>query len=504
MAGTNNSEKETPGGKLNVETLRNKGQFWTPPWIAEAMVGYIFATGKQKIFDPGVGAGAFFRAARKVYSGNNKSVDLLGTEIDPEKMRDALESGTSKEDILRVEIKDFLLDPPHGPFEAIVANPPYIRHHRLSTDVKQKLSNIAVLNLGKTIDARAGYHIYFLIRSLELLAEGGSLAFIMPSDTCEGKFSTALWGWISKKFRIDAVITFSPEASPFPYQDTNPIIILIRKLEPKTDFVWAKCTRAETKELFNWMISGLEYKPRGDILLYKKQISEGLIAGFSRAPMDGPSEGYVLGNFAKVLRGIATGANDFFFLTNKQAEELGIPNEFLVPAVGRTRDVNGNEITVKMLDELERNNRPTKLFSPNGQPFEQLPKSVREYLKKGEEMNLNKRSLISTRRPWYKMEKRNVPPFLFAYLGRRNARFIKNNANVVPLTGFLCIYPIKSDTEFTDKLWSVLSNQKTIANLWKVGKTYGGGAVKVEPRSLERLPIPRDVLDEAGLNAPER
>ena len=37
-----------------------------------------------------------------------------------------------------------------------------------------------------------------------------------------------------------------------------------------------------------------------------------------------------------------------------------------------------------------------------------------------------------------------------------------------------------------------------------VGKSYGGGAIKVEPRALERLPLPPDVVAEVGLVAVKR
>ena len=46
------------------EALRVKGQFWTPDWVAEAMVAYVVGGDCDTIFDPAVGAGAFFRAAK--------------------------------------------------------------------------------------------------------------------------------------------------------------------------------------------------------------------------------------------------------------------------------------------------------------------------------------------------------------------------------------------------------------------------------------------------------
>jgi hypothetical protein len=89
-------------------------------------------------------------------------------------------------------------------------------------------------------------------------------------------------------------------------------------------------------------------------------------------------------------------------------------------------------------------------------------------------------------------------------LGRRNARFIKNEAGVVPLTGFLCIYPRLANEGFIEKLWVILQHPETIANLQLVGKSYGSGAIKVEPRSLEKLPISSDLIAKLDLQPAER
>lgn len=112
------------------------------------------------------------------------------------------------------------------------------------------------------------------------------------------------------------------------------------------------------------------------------------------------------------------------------------------------------------------------------------------------------RSLIQQRKPWYKMEQRKVPPLLFAYLGRRNTRFIKNEAGVLPLTGFLCVYPIHDDQKYTNSLWQALNHPDTLENLKLVGKSYGSGAIKVEPSNLNRLPIPEHIVAQFNLKRP--
>ena len=130
-----------------------------------------------------------------------------------------------------------------------------------------------------------------------------------------------------------------------------------------------------------------------------------------------------------------------------------------------------------------------------------MPPALRDYLADGERVGLPVRPLIETRKPWYRMEQRAAPPLLFAYLGRRDCRFVLNEAGVAPLTGFLCVYPWQHDDQHVRRLWKALNHPATLANLVFVGKSYGAGALKVEPRQLEALEIPKAVLDEIGLTA---
>jgi adenine-specific DNA-methyltransferase len=483
-----------PAAGPEREALRQRGQFWTPDWVAEPMVAYVLGSSSDHLFDPAVGSGAFFHAAKRV---NKAKLSFLGTETDLSALEQAKQEGLHERELSGVEIRDFVLDPPSGPFKAIVANPPYIRHHRLSPEVKDQLRLIGARLVGRPLDGRAGLHIYFLLRALELLDANGRLAFIMPADTCEGVFSDRLWAWITANYRVDGVLTFSPDASPFPGVDTNAVVFLISRRDPLSTLRWARCEVWGSRSLTPWIDSDFAHVP-DDLQVWERDLQEALNSGLSRPPSE-QVKGPLLGSFARTMRGVVTGANDFFFLTQEQARDIGIPDEFLLPAVGRTRDVPDPECTTATLNLLEESGRPNRLFSPDGRSLDQFPEPVRQYLLKGEELGLPHKTLISLRRPWYKMETRAVPPLLFAYLGRRNARFIRNRAGVVPLTGFLCVYPTTTDPELPEKLWEVLQDPQTIANLARVGKSYGGGAIKVEPRALERLVLPEKAAERAGL-----
>ena len=73
----------------------------------------------------------------------------------------------------------------------------------------------------------------------------------------------------------------------------------------------------------------------------------------------------------------------------------------------------GYEITEELMSELEMANKPTFLLTLDGRDIALFPQSVQDYLAHGIEQGLPKKPLISQRKPWYKMEKRRVPPFLF-------------------------------------------------------------------------------------------
>lgn len=198
-----------------------------------------------------------------------------------------------------------------------------------------------------------------------------------------------------------------------------------------------------------------------------------------------------LGKLIRCVRGIATGANDFFFLTEEEVTRRGLPKSFFARAVGRTRDVTSDEVTNRMLKELDREGRPTWLLHLRERREEDLPAPLREYLKEGIKRGLQERPLIRQRRVWYWTEHRDPPPFLFAYLGRRNVRFIRNREGIQALTGFLCVYPqtAYSSPRALEALWACMKRPEFLEHLDLVAKTYGGGALKAEPRALERTPI---------------
>ena len=471
------------------EKLRDKGQFWTPSWVANAMITYV-SKNTDIVFDPASGEGAFYEALKQIAP----DVKFYGIDIDPL----VLQSNTYSSNGCELEVRDFIKNTPNNKFKAIVANPPYIRHHRIDEVTKLYLKQMCVQKMGFTLDGRAGLHIYFLVQALELLETNGRLAFIMPADTCEGKSAQALWKWITSKYCVECVATFSSDATPFPNVDTNALVFFISN-KPQEEFItWSKISEPYTKDFTQFVENGFCEENLVTITTSRRNITEALDTGFSRPQATKEKTQFVLADFAQILRGIATGANEFFFLTKQQITDLDLNPNYFKRAVGRTRDVQKDTITLEDLEELDNNDRPTYLLSLVNEK-ELHDGQITNYLAKGSELELPKRPLIMQRKPWFKMEKREVPPLLFAYLGRRDIRFILNEANVLPLTAFLCVYPNFKDKEYITNLWKALNHPDTLDNLQAVGKSYGSGAIKVEPNSLRNLSIPNHIVSKFNL-----
>ena len=466
--------QKLPTRKIERESLRSKGQFWTPDWVAISMVKYAL-NNNRNLFDPSVGSGAFFEAAMQI----DDKITFRGMDIDPNIPPKHLKH--------RVVIGDFLLSKSILK-DGIVCNPPYKRHHRMDVHYKELVNDIGSKTIGAKIDARAGMQVYFLIKSLSMLKKNAKLAFIVSSDICEGKFSNVLWSWISANYRIDSVIIFDKNATPFE-ADVNPMIFLIQNAPPNGTYQRITCFKAGTNEL-ETCISKQTFKHsdlRTETLDLKKSIKLGLSRRF------GASHGKKLVNYATVCRGIATGSNDFFHMNYETAKKYKI-TQFTIPAINRTKNITTNIFSKLNYQKLKTLNQSVLLLNVNGN---ERNMNLKKYIKYGEKQKLDQRPLNKSRAKWFVMEKRLPPDIFFTYLGRSNNRFILNNTDATVLNTFHCIY-VKPNYN-KNKLFKALNDPRTIRNLPLVAKSYGFGALKVEPKSLENLVIPMNVLHENSL-----
>ncbi|MFY0536803.1 Eco57I restriction-modification methylase domain-containing protein [Nannocystis pusilla] len=85
---------------------------------------------------------------------------------------------------------DFLLAPLTGPFDVVVGNPPYVRQERIPEALLAEYRRRYF-----TIYDRADLYVPFFERGLQLLGDGGRLAFICANRWLKNRYGGRCAGW---------------------------------------------------------------------------------------------------------------------------------------------------------------------------------------------------------------------------------------------------------------------------------------------------------------------
>jgi adenine-specific DNA-methyltransferase len=188
---------------------------------------------------------------------------------------------------------------------------------------------------------------------------------------------------------------------------------------------------------------------------------------------------------ARIMRGIATGANHFFSLSQAEVDEWGLEDRFLRPCLTKAQQVPGLDFTHEDFESLRRANKKVWLLHCTAAPSF----AVAAYLREGERRGLHQRYLTHHRTPWYAPEQRDVAPVLVTVFGRAGLRFVLNRAEVWNLTACHCVYPNFDDPTLLSALMAYLTSPLAAEKLALELRAYGDGLLKVEPRDVLRLPV---------------
>ena len=530
------------------DARRTLGQFWTPLPIAQLMTQWAIQSPNDCVLDPASGSGIFLLTAIERLTHLGASVErasrqVSGVELSPLaflmglanvllhypdahprlQWGDFLVPGREplsalKEPAIMYEVgaRQMVLPglatiaPTAFPeqFDAIVCNPPYTRHHHLPEAYKSSWAALMKQEYGIRLSRFSSLFAYFFVQATRMLAPTGRMAFITPATVFEASYSRQVKAFIQQQLHPRAIITFDKSLSVFEGVDTAACITLIEG--PQTP----ASGRITHVEIHEW--------PSPEIVLQAVEQSSTVTAdwGSSReidlSELEPRRKWTVIGckndrfdsehcvplsTIAHIIRGIATGANDFFVLSDSEVAERGLEQANLRPVLTKTREVPGYVFSQADFDRLGYAGKKRWLLYLTEPVAPGTPEA--RYIQYGEACSLHKRSLVKTRPFWYAMEQRDPAPIYFTYLSRKRSRFIYSQANVLALNVFLCIYPIPAISQnetILKALLAVLNSLVAKDSLRYVGRTYGGDTIKVEPREMDQLPV----LNPAKLHAEER
>lgn len=160
---------------IPIDYKKNRGQFFTPEYIAEFMAYYGLLHGAKHILDPSAGGGIFISKLNQTFM---EPISCLAIDRDVLcEFMSLINFSRLKNQDIRFQSIDFLnFDSPEQ-FELIIANPPYIRFH----DIENREGTISKIE--KEIDIPLtrliNYYALFFLHAEKFLKEDANCFFIL-------------------------------------------------------------------------------------------------------------------------------------------------------------------------------------------------------------------------------------------------------------------------------------------------------------------------------------
>jgi len=209
-ATTKNYIKSTP-----LDHRKKMGQYFTPRSLRETLLEKLPKIENPKILDPACGTGEFLLSSFELF--NNPEVH--GWELDPK-----LASLSEKKfPLAKIKKTNSLFESTEEQFDFVIGNPPYF-------ELKPTLE---IQNIyGDILKGRTNIYSLFIYKGIQLLKEGGYLAYIVPPSMNNGAYFTNLRDFIISQCDIEHLSV--QYASDIFDGASQSVMLLILKKGPNT------------------------------------------------------------------------------------------------------------------------------------------------------------------------------------------------------------------------------------------------------------------------------
>jgi adenine-specific DNA-methyltransferase len=379
-----------------------------------------------------------------------------------------------------------------GQFDAILGNPPYIRHHLLAKDLvaRGRRSGAA---LGVELNGRSDSWAYFCAHLLTFLAPGGRLALVLPGSVLHADYAMPLLDTLATSAGMVQLIRVGERL--FPGVQERTVLLLVDRARPSGGHVrYRKIAnldglgRALGREPRERRGSARPTPQRDDPRLpWRLSVAEARL--WDEVCADPGVDR--LENLAKIRIGVVTGANAFFVRSTADAARLGegVRSVPIVPRSAWLRAPVWGEAA-----QREKEGEPSRLllFEPiRGD----LSASAKAELRTAQEAGLHERFHCAKRSPWFTIVDTEVPDLYLPYMGSQVPRLVVNSAKATCTNAVHRVWlsaKVGSKRALAAASWTSL--YRLSAELR--GRSYGGGILKLEPTEAMDLRIPR--LAEPG------
>lgn len=470
--------------------------FYTPPEVARLLTDWAIQDARSLALDPSYGGCAFLNAAYETlkYLGSRTAEkQIFGIDVDPAApgyLTDLFNAGAQprqfiNNDFFSLELGEFGT----RQFDAVIGNPPYIRYH----DIPEELRTRATARLAKfgiSISGRSSYWAYFLLYSMQLLRRGGRLAMVLPGALIHTDYSVQVRELLVHQFKKVTIHLLQERI--FDGTQEESVIVCAEGAGQANTGVYVRHSTTVRN-----LASALRNQAGG-----ATPIGDGdCDGGWLRALLDrdtscvyeevaNKQEVIRLGDWADTRIGVVTGNNDYFILSQEERTRRALNENFFMPVIKRASYVNGISATNRGLRQIERSGKDYLLLTPPAEP-RRMPTTLRKYIEEGENARVHLAFKCKSREPWYIVPHTYVPEAFITCMSASWPRIIVNRSGYT-CTNNIIRLSLVDNRRKVDWLRLALGTLSSFSQLSAelVGRSYGGGVLKLEPAELKRLRVP--------------
>lgn len=479
----------TPAQTIDTPDLRKaRGAFFTPGAIARHVTEWAVRTPSDRILEPSCGEAAFLLAASHRLADlglpdSQLSTGVLhGVELHEASAASARSLLTEASVPVQVTTADFFSVAAAGDYDAVIGNPPYVRYQDFSGESRTR-SRAAALRGGVSLSGLASSWAAFTVHSAQFLRTGGRLGLVLPAELLSVNYAAEVRRFLLEKFgRVDLVM-FTERVFPGVLED---VVLLMADgyMGGPTDH--ASVYQAQNADDLGSLPTGSKWRPRNPQDKWTPSLMpvDALEPYSHLVASDWFAE---LEDWGDTTLGMVTGNNKYFALSPQRVRDRGLKRSDLIRlSPPGSRHLRGLELTSGAYSALGRQGASTWLFRP------EAPSSAAwAYIEAGEAAGANEAYKCRVRTPWWRVPLVRPADLFLTYMNADTARISTNTAGAHHLNSVHGVY-LKPDHQALglDLLPIASLNSVTLLGAEMVGRAYGGGMLKLEPREADRLPVP--------------
>ncbi|WP_402463720.1 N-6 DNA methylase [Isoptericola aurantiacus] len=480
------------------DARKARGAFFTPDEITAFIAEWAITSADDRVLEPSAGDAAFLTAAveklRKLSPDPDVVPEVHGVEIHDYSAQVGRQRVRDVGGRAHVTVKDFFEVDPTPTYAAVIGNPPYVRYQGWTGEARTK-SRAAALRAGVTLTGLASSWAAFTIHSAQFLQDGGRLGLVLPAELLSVNYAAPVRRFLFDRFASVELVLFDSQV--FPEAEADVVLLLANGYRHgPTDH--AVIRQAGNASDLATLADGQPWAPLDPAGKWTGSLVPPAAIAPLRALMDDGSF-TSLQTWGETTLGMVTGANHFFTLSPAKVDELGLSRgELLRLSPPGSSHLRGLTLSAGMLGRLGAKGKATYLFYPGEDPSPR----AQAYIDAGHKTGVDNAYKCRVRKPWYRVPL--VPPadLLLTCMNADTPRLTTNEARARHLNSVHGVYLAEQHRELGRELLPLASlNSLTLLNAEMVGRAYGGGILKIEPREADGWAMPSPKLVAARAKA---